>query len=91
MPALTYVYQLKNGRCAGLYRSSQSKVGVSSSRCPEDELMLKLIGDPKLDPKGMSCLNLDSGMQTGVNCRIYDARSKIAAFGNKLAGKGSEL
>ena len=64
MPALTYIYQLKNGRCAGLYRSSQSKVGVSSSRSPEDELMLKLIGDPKLDPKGINF----------VLCRFWDVK-----------------
>ena len=47
MPALTYAYQLKTNSFSGLYRSSQSKVGVSSSRSPEDELMLRLIGDPK--------------------------------------------
>ena len=33
---------------------------------------------------------LDINSQTGVNCVIYDARSKIAAFGNKVAGKGYE-
>jgi hypothetical protein len=54
MPALTYAYQLENGRYAGLYRSSQSKVGVSSSRSPDDELMLRAIGDPKADLKGIS-------------------------------------
>lgn len=52
MPALTYLYQWKGDEYTGLYRSSQSKVGFSGSRSPEDELMLRLIGNPKLDPKG---------------------------------------
>ena len=25
-----------------------------------------------------------------INCVIYDARNKMAAFGNKVAGKGYE-
>ena len=32
----------------------------------------------------------ENNYQTGVNCVIYDARSKMAAFGNKVAGKGYE-
>jgi len=28
--------------------------------------------------------------QQGINCVIYDARSKMAAFGNRVAGKGYE-
>ena len=51
MPALTYLYEWKKNSLVGIYRSSQSKVGVSNSRCPEDELMLRLIGDPTTDPK----------------------------------------
>ena len=64
-------------------------MGVSSSRSPEDELMLRLIGDPKNYPKGKVDKYVDNS-QLGVNCVIYDARSKIAAFGNKVAGKGYE-
>jgi hypothetical protein len=52
MPALTYLHRQQNGRFVGLYRSSQSKVGVSNSRSPDDELVLRLIGNPHLDPKG---------------------------------------
>ena len=52
MPALTYLYKHDNGKLVGIYRSSQSKVGVSNSRSPDDELMLRLIGNPDFDPKG---------------------------------------
>lgn len=90
MPALTYLYQWKDDEFTGLYRSSQSKVGFSGSRSPEDELMLRLIGNPKLDPKGTLLNTIDNiGLQK-VNCVIYDARNKMAAFGNKVAGKGYE-
>lgn len=35
MPALTYLYKLENSnKFVGIYRSSQSKVGVSNSRSP---------------------------------------------------------
>lgn len=83
LPALTYIYNYNKNAYAGLYRSSQSKVGVSNSRSPEDELMLRLIGDPKIDPK-------EGVTQGDINCVIYDARNKMAAFGNKVAGKGYE-
>lgn len=49
MPALTYLYKHENGKFVGIYRSSQSKVGVSNSRSPDDELMLRLIGNPELE------------------------------------------
>ena len=55
MPALTYLYECRPNQFVGLYRASQSKVGVSNSRSPEDELMLRLIGNPKLEPKGIVC------------------------------------
>ena len=45
--------------------------------------MLRLIGDPKIDPK-------ETLTQGDINCVIYDARNKMAAFGNKVAGKGYE-
>ena len=53
MPALSFAHKSERG-LVGLWRSSQSKVGVSNSRSPEDELMLKLIGNPQLDYKGTS-------------------------------------
>lgn len=82
MPALTYLYKLEN-KYLGIYRSSQSKVGVSNSRSPDDELMLRLIGNPEADPK------IDQ-VDNNINCVIFDARNKMAAFGNKVAGKGYE-
>lgn len=36
MPALTFIYHYDNQNFSGLYRSSQSKVGVSNSRSPDD-------------------------------------------------------
>lgn len=42
--------------------------------------MLRLIGNPDLELKDQ--------VDNGVNCIIFDARNKIAAFGNKVAGKG---
>ncbi len=56
MPALSYLYKNESGKFVGIYRSSQSKVGVSNSRSPDDELMLRLIGNPELDPKGTSLM-----------------------------------
>lgn len=50
--------------------------------------MLRLIGNPKLDPKGIASFIVDTGVQEEINCVIYDARNKMAAFGNKVAGKG---
>ena len=44
---------------------------------------------PKTIPKVKIDTYVDNS-QLGVNCVIYDARSKIAAFGNKVAGKGYE-
>lgn len=48
MPALTYLYKGEGNKFVGIYRSSQSKVGVSNSRSPDDEHMLRLIGNPEL-------------------------------------------
>jgi myotubularin-related protein 1/2 len=53
MPALTFLYHYDNDSYSCLYRSSQSKVGVSNSRSPDDELMLRYIGNPQYDPKGI--------------------------------------
>lgn len=51
MPALTYAYEYEKGKFSAVYRSSQSKVGVQNSRSSDDELMLRMIGNPKLDTK----------------------------------------
>lgn len=51
MPALTYAYEYEKDKFAAVYRSSQSKVGVQNSRSSDDELMLRMIGNHKIDPK----------------------------------------
>lgn len=51
MPALTYAYEYEKDKFSAVYRSSQSKVGVQNSRSSDDELMLRMIGNHKLDPK----------------------------------------
>ncbi len=53
--------------------------------------MLRYIGNPKYDPtKSNPSLNIANNTQKEVDCVIYDARNKMAAFGNKVAGKGYE-
>jgi myotubularin-related protein 1/2 len=59
MPALTYVYEYEKDKFACIYRSSQSKVGVQNSRSSDDELMLRMIGNHKLDAKSKMYLYLD--------------------------------
>lgn len=88
MPALSYAYEYEPGKFASIYRSSQSKVGFSS-RSSDDELMLRMIGNPKTDPKSNHNLNKDESSNV-INCKIYDARGFYAALGNKIAGKGYE-
>ena len=48
MPSLTYVYEYQPGCYSSMYRSSQSKTGVKNNRSKEDEIMLNIIGNPKL-------------------------------------------
>lgn len=70
-----------------MYRSSQSKTGVKNNRSKDDEIMLNIIGNPKLTYE-----QCDTGMilYPNPNCVIYDARGYIAALGNKISGKGYE-
>ena len=51
MPALSFAYEYEKGKFSAVYRSSQSKVGVQNSRSSDDELMLRMIGNHKLDIK----------------------------------------
>jgi hypothetical protein len=60
---------------ATMSRSSQPLVGMSSNRCFDDEKLLR-------------CLMELSGKQRFV---IIDARRRIASYGNKAIGKGTEL
>ena len=92
MPSLTYAYQYRPNCLSSLYRSSQSKTGVKNNRSKDDEIMLSVIGNPKVSPKGklLSILELENNPIQKVNCVIYDARGYMAALGNKISGKGYE-
>lgn len=48
---MTYSYQYAPGKWSSMYRSSQSKTGVKNNRSRDDEMMLSVIGDPKLTIK----------------------------------------
>lgn len=52
LPVLTYAIEYEPKKTAVLFRCSQPKVGVSKNRCTEDEMMLRLIGDPKTEIRG---------------------------------------
>ena len=72
LPALTYVHT-EDGKCqASLWRSSQCKSGVTSSRCMEDEKFISQI----------------FGITNSANGIIYDARPYVNAMFNKFNGKG---
>lgn len=58
MPALSFAYEYEKGKFSAVYRSSQSKVGVQNSRSSDDELMLRMIGNHKLDLKSKNSLNI---------------------------------
>lgn len=49
--------------------------------------MLRMIGNPKIEPKSNNTLIKDE-ISNVINCKIYDARGFYAALGNKIAGKG---
>lgn len=55
---------------------------MQSNRSPDDELMLKMIGNPNSNTKGKH--------EKKINCKIYDARGYLAALGNRFQGKGYE-
>jgi myotubularin-related protein 1/2 len=81
LPVLSYYYKQDEKKPAvTLWRSSQTNTGITSNRSEEDELMLRLMGEPKTKDyrKGE------------VNLHVYDARSYIAAMGNKVKGHGFE-
>lgn len=46
LPVLTYAIETQ-GKLATLFRCSQPKVGINKSRCTEDEMMIRMIGDPR--------------------------------------------
>lgn len=85
LPVLTYFARNVPGKQAVLFRCSQNKAGWMTSRCEEDEKMIRVISDT---------LDLVNAKEIGLinrhNVKIYDARGYYAALGNKLAGKGFE-
>ena len=83
LPVLTYCYQMRigNNKTSKVYlwRASQCKAGVTAQRCPEDELLLKFLGERASDGSG-----------TSTFLKIFDARPYLNAMVNKLDGKGYE-
>ncbi|KRX00915.1 hypothetical protein PPERSA_09521 [Pseudocohnilembus persalinus] len=83
IPALSYAIknpiQNGNSQYIALYRCAQGRGGIGhQNRSFEDEKYFRIIGDPT-----------DTNRQE-YNCHIFDARPKINAMSNQLAGKGYE-
>lgn len=72
IPALTWIHP---SNTSSLWRCSQPKVGLNSSRCLEDEKMLKTL----------SRINSSNRIVW-----IVDARPKLNAYGNRFTGAGFE-
>ena len=60
---------------ASIFRCSQPRVGFAGARCPEDERLLLAIGAANAQNQSLF---------------IFDARPRLNAVGNQLAGKGFE-
>jgi len=60
---------------AAIFRCSQPRVGFAGARCPEDERLLLAIGAANAQNQSLF---------------IFDARPRLNAVGNQLAGKGFE-
>ncbi|KAG3120639.1 Myotubularin-related protein 2 [Phytophthora idaei] len=75
LPVVSWIHR-SNG--ATIVRSSQPLVGLKSSRSGEDELLVRLL-----------CCS--SNKKAFGRYVIMDARSQLAAVGNKALGKGTEI
>uniref|UniRef100_M4BKR6 Myotubularin phosphatase domain-containing protein n=1 Tax=Hyaloperonospora arabidopsidis (strain Emoy2) TaxID=559515 RepID=M4BKR6_HYAAE len=75
LPVVSWIHR-SNG--ATIVRSSQPLVGLKSARSDEDELLVCLL-----------CCS--SNKQAHGRYMIMDARSQLAAVGNKALGKGTEI
>ena len=64
-------------------------MGIRSSRCIEDENLLRLIGDPFTEIEKTDKDITDSNKKS-INLHIFDARFYSAALGNQLIGGGTE-
>lgn len=79
---------------ASIWRASQPRVGVSGASCPEDEKLLRLIGEGGEAPPAWSSasparsrLSPSRRPRQGI-LRILDLRSKTAALANRATGHG---
>ncbi|KAG7389609.1 SET-binding factor 2 [Phytophthora pseudosyringae] len=75
LPVVSWIHR-SNG--ATIVRSSQPLVGLKSARSGEDELLVRLL-----------CCS--SNKKAFGRYMIMDARSQLAAVGNKAMGKGTEI
>ncbi|KAG3035881.1 Myotubularin-related protein 2 [Phytophthora cactorum] len=75
LPVVSWIHR-SNG--ATIVRSSQPLVGLKSARSGEDELLVRLL-----------CCS--SNKKAFGRYVIMDARSQLAAVGNKALGKGTEI
>lgn len=72
LPVVSWMHP---GNKATICRSSQPMVGLKSTRCNQDEQLVRLLCSTDASSKYV----------------IMDARSQLAAVGNKAMGKGTEL
>lgn len=89
IPMLSY-YCKYNG--ATLWRSSQPKEGLIGGVTRADKKMMKSIANTSALNNGKTFMlpSFLDPKKESATLHIYDARSKIAAFGNKIRGSGYE-
>ncbi|KAG1711056.1 hypothetical protein DVH05_013773 [Phytophthora capsici] len=75
LPVVSWIHR---GNGATIVRSSQPLVGFKSARSGEDEMLVRLL-----------CCS--SNKKAFGRYAIMDARSQLAAVGNKALGKGTEI
>jgi hypothetical protein len=86
IPALSYHWANKR---SNLWRGSQCKPGISNSRNTADEFMIALMHNTSVY-KSIDEMLTSNARGKIRDVHLYDARDKLAAFGNMLSGKGSE-
>lgn len=86
IPILTYHWREKK---SNMWRSGQCRSGLSKSRCSADEFLVSLMTN---QTAYTSIADMHSGFerQRHIDVHLYDARDRLAVFGNMLSGKGSE-
>lgn len=85
-PILSYFWR---ERKVYLWRGSQCRSGISGSRCAADEFLLSLMHNPVLF-SSISEMYTASEKHRAVDVHLYDARDRLAVFGNMISGKGGE-